>query len=438
MKIAVAGLWHLGTVYAACLASCGHDVVAFDDPARIAELRAGHLPVAEPGLAELFAQGVSQGRLRLVSSLADLAESELVWVCYDTPVDSEGRADSQFVIDRIADLIAAAKPSALILVSSQVPVGTVRRLRSTYSAICIEKAITFGYSPENLRLGSAISYFMNPDRIVVGLEFEDDRTRVLDALIPFTSNIVFMSVASAEMVKHALNGFFATSVAFINEIAMLCEKVGADCVEVERGLKSDMRIGSKAYLHPGGAFAGGTLLRDLMFLMNEGESRGLEPFLLRGVLQSNTYHASWTSRKVQSILGDLHGSKIAVLGLTYKPGTNTLRGSTSVDFCEWAAKSGAEVCAYDPAVTVLPETIDRGVQLCASAADALVGADVAIVNTPWPDFLELTVSDFMHSMKVPRIIDGSRFLESKLRSQGMGAIEYIGIGVPGKEEAKAK
>lgn len=428
MNIAVLGLWHLGTVYASVLASGGHSVVAIDDEATISDLRSGALPVNEPGLADLIRDEQKLGRLHFTSQVEAIKDSPLVWVCYDTPTSPGGEGDVEFVMDRVADTLPHAKRGSLILVSSQLPAGSVAELRSRHHALCAERNLSFGYSPENLRLGSAIEYFQNPDRIVVGLEDKNHRSTVKEALKPFASRVVWMSPSSAEMVKHAINTFFATSIAFTNEIATLCEAVGADAQDVEAGLKSDERIGARAYLHPGPAFAGGTLLRDLRYLLKQGTASHKDLPLLNGVVLSNEYHKSWDRRALKKIIGDPRGKRIAVLGLTYKPGTNTLRGSASLEFCEWAAEHGGIVRAYDPAIRELPSPV-ADLKVCDTAQDALSGADVAIVNTSWPEFRELTFEDFASTMSKVVVIDAGRFLETILtKESGLRQVAYIAIG----------
>jgi UDPglucose 6-dehydrogenase len=338
VKVCVVGLWHLGTVIAACLASGGHDVVGLDfDADTVRNLKAGEPPIFEPGLEDLIKRGLREGRLRFTSDVVDaLRDAEIVWIAYDTPVDDDDRADVEFVVGRVARLFPHLRAGMLVLISSQLPVGTTRRLEQA----CPNKSVTFAYSPENLRLGKAIGVFTQPDRVVVGTRGEADRARIAALLRPFiedparTDRIEWMSVESAEMTKHALNAFLATSVTFINEIAALCEQVGADAKEVERGLKSESRIGSKAYLGPGAAFAGGTLARDVEFLTQIGAVHYQPTHLLSAVRASNDEHRNWHRRKLQALLGDLHGKCIAVWGLTYKPGTDTLRRSSSVELCK--------------------------------------------------------------------------------------------------------
>jgi UDPglucose 6-dehydrogenase len=243
--IGVLGLWHLGSVTAACLAATGYDVVAVDpDPARVAALATGRPPVSEPGLPELLARYAA--RLRFTSEPLELAGVERAWVTFDTPVDDEDDADVDWVLARAQELLDPLPDGALVIVSSQLPVGSVSALRARCALGRGERGLRFACVPENLRLGYALESFRAPDRIVAGVRSEQDRRELAELLAPFSTDVQWMRVESAEMTKHALNGFLAASVAFINEVAAVCESVGADAGEVARGLKSERRIGPRA------------------------------------------------------------------------------------------------------------------------------------------------------------------------------------------------
>ena len=262
MKVAVAGMWHLGAVSAACLASGGHQVVGVDpDPNLIASLNRGVPAVAEPGLDTMISAELKSGRLTFSNEYDSVAGQDVILIAFDTPVDELDRADVPFVFDQIAKILEHAGSGTLVLISSQLPVGSTAQLEAQHAG----RGLTFSYSPENLRLGKAIEVFIKPDRIVVGVRSEPDRRRITELFQPFTSNIEWMSVESAELSKHALNAFLATSICFINEIASIAESVGADAREVERALKSDVRIGWKSYLSPGPAYSGERWLAILFF-----------------------------------------------------------------------------------------------------------------------------------------------------------------------------
>ncbi|MBI5304096.1 MAG: UDP-glucose/GDP-mannose dehydrogenase family protein [Chloroflexi bacterium] len=427
MNVATIGLWHLGTVTSACLASVGHRVVAFDHDAElIRALSVGRLPVAEPGLDELTRKNLDAGTLRFSADPRDLADAEVVWVTYDTPVDENDVADVEYVVQRVNAIFPHLRDDALVLISSQMPVGSTRRLAEMYARALPNGRASFAYSPENLRLGKALDVFLYPDRVVVGARTEADRARIAELFKPITDKLEWMSVESAEMTKHALNAFLATSVTFINEIASLCERVGADAREVERGLKSEARIGPKAYLRPGGAFAGGTLARDIAFLVEVGHAHNTPTNLLAAVRTSNDEHKHWARRALTHALGDLRGKTIAVLGLTYKPGTDTLRRSSAVELCHWLREQGAPVVVFDPAVKSLPDELSRVIELRDSIALALRDADAAVIATECPEFATLMADDLVRAMRQPIVLDASRFLEKNLGRDTR--IRYIAVG----------
>jgi UDPglucose 6-dehydrogenase len=428
MKVCVLGLWHLGTVTAACLASGGHEVVGLDfDSSVVQKLASGQPPLFEPGLEELVQQGLAMGRLRFSSEPAEaLSGSEILWVAYDTPVDEEDRADVEFVVDRVIRLFPHLKEGMLVLISSQLPVGTTGRVERAYHDLYPGKGVTFAYSPENLRLGRAIQAFIQPDRVVAGVRSSHDRGRVEELLKPFTVKMEWMSVESAEMTKHSLNAFLATSVAFINEVACLCERVGADAKEVERGLKSDLRIGPRAYLSPGSAFAGGTLARDLRFLTQIGSVYQSPVLLLSSVLDSNEGHKLWTRRALQSLLGELRGRKVTVWGLAYKAGTDTLRRSAAVELCEWLFREGAGIQAHDPAVRDLPSALADKITLFPTPLASLGGAAALVVASEWPEFRQVSGDSVFQIMGTPLVIDPNRFLASTLGADPR--VRYYTVG----------
>jgi len=424
LRVCVAGLWHLGVVTAACAAAAGHRVVAYDDDASVVEgLRNGVLPVDEPGLAELVQQVLAAETLVLTNSMEEALEgADLVWIAYDTPVDEEDRADVAFVLERARALVAAAGPDAVILISSQLPVGTTRLLE--------EPARTLAYSPENLRLGAAIAAFTEPERIVVGIRADGDRARIEELLGAFSDRIEWMGVESAELVKHGVNAFLALSVTFANELAGIAERVGADAAEVERGLKTERRIGARAYLRPGGAFAGGTLARDVEYLTQIGEREGVATQLLGAVRASNEEHKRWAARKIASLLGDeddrLDGKVIGVWGLVYKQGTDTLRRSSSVELCRDLAGAGAVVKVHDSAIRRVPDDLSGLFALCTSPLEAAKDASAVVVQTDWPSYREVEPERLVAAMRSALVVDPDGFLAKTLgKADG---IRYVRVG----------
>jgi UDPglucose 6-dehydrogenase len=419
MIVCVQGLWHLGSVTAACLAAAGHHVIGLDhDADTIAKLRAGKAPIAEPGLDELIAQHAA--RLEFTTDVSEARRADVVWITYDTPVDADDRADVDAVIARVAEMLPQLRDGVVVIVSSQLPVGSVARLEA------LRPGVRFACSPENLRLGKAIAVFTDPDRVVVGVRDEQAKATIAELLAPITTKLEWMSIESAEMTKHAINAFLALSVTFANELASICERVGADANQVERGLKTESRIGPKAYLAPGGAFAGGTLARDVAFLTALGTRHDLSLPLLAGVRPSNEAHKRWTQRRLEDRLGSLSGHTIAVWGLTYKPGTDTLRRSSSVELCYALAAAGAQVRAWDPAVHTLPDDL-VSIALAPTAAAALDGASALVIATEWPELAQIELAAPLRTMKRRLVVDANRFLAK--RFTGLD-VEYYAVGVP--------
>lgn len=438
MRICVFGLWHLGTVIASCLAEQGFDVVGLDpDPIRIKDLQKGILPIYEPGLEELVKKNLERKNLVFTSDdTTALNNTDIVWVAFDTPVDENDRADVEYVTNQIKKLFTYLKSGTIVLISSQLPVMSTAQLEKVFWRQYPDKKVIFAYSPENLRLGRAIESFTRPERIVVGLRNDKGKKELEELLNPFCNNIVWMSVESAEMTKHGLNAFLATSITFINELATLCEKVGADAHEVERGLRSDPRIGIKSYLTAGAAYAGGTLARDIIFLETVGKSLSISTPLLSAVNLSNKEHKMWSFNKLKAQFDDLHGKTIAVLGLTYKQGTNTLRRSSSIELCEKLVMHGAQVKCHDPSLKKLPPEYEDQFNFSSSIMDTLKGADALVIATEWPDYKILSADYILQNMHRPVVIDANRFLEKSL---GLNKrIYYFAVGRPVKTEGRTR
>ncbi len=435
MKICVQGLWHLGSVTAACLASVGHDVVGLDgDSNNISNLNQGKAPLFEPGLDEMIQNEINEGHLRFAQSSREaLADAELLWVTFDTPVDEDDQADVEFVLGKIKSVLPELNDGTVVLISSQIPVGSIKKLEHFVKDNYIKKQICFAYSPENLRLGKSIDVFLNPDRIVVGTRNDETKEKLKKLFSPITNKIEWMSVESAEMTKHAINAFLATSVTFANELAAICELYGADAKEVERGLKTESRIGPRAYLSPGGPFAGGTLARDIDFLDKAAQEKALAVPLLQSVRVSNNEHKKWTKRKLSEKFTPLNKLSIAIWGLTYKPETSTLRRSLAVALCDWLIEEGANVHVYDPAVQELPSHWNNQVDRFDSALEALKNTQVLVLGTEWAEFketakkmLEVVNNDYM-------VIDANRYLQNEIFPLG---INYIAVGMPATYEGE--
>jgi UDPglucose 6-dehydrogenase len=420
MNLTVLGLWHLGCVTAAC--SARHfTVVGLDfDAANIAKLKLGKAPLSEPGLDELISAGLAAKRLDFTTDPTKAcSNADILWLCYDTPVNDNDESDVDSVLVNLRRALPHLPKGALVLISAQLPVGTCRELEADFPQL------HFACSPENLRLGKAIDSFEKPERIIVGVRNDAKKPLLKKLFAPFTSQVIFMRTESAEMVKHALNSFLALSITFINEIARLCEHVGADAKEVSVGLKSEPRIGPKAYLGPGGPFAGGTLARDVVTLTKLGAAKGESLSVIPAIKQSNDLHRGWAFRRLQSRLGDLRGKTIAVLGLVYTLNTDTLRRSAAVELCKQLLAAGASVRAFDPAIKQLPTELSA-VSLPPDAGVALSGADAAVVCTEWPQFRALDWAAALPKMRLRVVVDANRFLEKELKDQPR--VEHLSVG----------
>ncbi len=428
MKICIYGTWHLGTVTAACLASKGYNVTGLDPNRQIIQdLSNGIPPLFEPGLQQLIQDGLANGKLRFSTDVSNtLEEVDLVWICFDTPVDDSDQADTGSVIQSVKNILPFLKSETTVLVSSQLPVGSVTGLSLDYQKLYPNRKVYFACSPENLRLGSALKAFNEPGRIVVGVDSEEAKARIEPVLKSICDTILWMSVPSAEMVKHALNGFLATSICFANEVATVCELTGADAKEVERGLKSDPRVGPRAYVAPGQAFGGGTLARDINYLVDVGIQNDVNLPLLSSVLPSNERHRDWHFRKLISGLNNLNGKRIGLLGLSYKPGTSSIRRSTAVTLAKTLASAGASVVAYDPYVTPACMDQEDSIEVATSLTECVSSIDALIVATVWPELdielLKILLQQTSHGMMV---LDANRAVEQLAQ---VTSINYLAVG----------
>ncbi len=423
MNITVLGLWHLGAVTAAC-SSQYFKVTGLDfDKKVVSNLQKGISPIDEPGLNDLIVKGLKKKSLKFSSDKKEAcSQADLLWICYDTPVDKNDKSSPEFVIDKIKLCIPYLKNGTIVLISSQLPVGTCKKLESQYPDL------NFSYSPENLRLGKALEVFQKAERIVIGTRTNERKNKLEQLFSPFCKNLIFMSPESAEMTKHALNGFLALSISYMNEIARLCEITGATAKEVEAGLKSDIRIGSRAYLSPGQAFSGGTLARDVVSLQNLAEEHKEKIFLIPSIKKSNDWHKNWTINKIKKLKAKSGASNITVLGLTYKPFTNTLRRSGAVELCEALIKLGFKVSAFDPAVQKKELTGQmRKVHFCGNVEHALKDSDAVVISTPWPLFKDLSWKRLLTRMRQRVILDPASFLKSSFEHL---PAQYLAVGTP--------
>jgi len=429
MKIGVIGAWHLGTVTAACLADLGYDVTAADrEDARIQELNAGTSPIFEPGLGELLARNLAAGRLRFTTDLGQaVTEAPYVIIAYDTPVDDQDRVDLAPLISAAAEIAPHLSPAATVIVSSQVPVGTCAALADIIQEANPSPAFGIACVPENLRLGQAIELFKAPDFLVLGADEGATHERLEALFAPIKTAKLRMGLRTAEMTKHAINAYLATSISFINEIANLCDIAGADAPQVSEALRLDRRIGPGLPLKPGLGFAGGTLARDMKALQRLAAENKCEAPLIKAVLAVNERQNRLVIERLKEYYGTLRGLHVGVLGLTYKPGTSTLRRSAALELIQELAAQGASVKAYDPKAD--PRELEGWRDLFTLSSDpygAAEGSQALILATGWPQFKELDFTRIRGLVENPLILDAQNLLDAD-RMSGLGFI-YRGIG----------
>ncbi len=427
--IGVVGLWHLGEVYSACLAEIGHTVIGFsDDMAVVENLRKNVPPLAEPKLAELLEKNQKEGQLSFTTDFSKVQECDVVWITFDVPVDDNDFADISVVISAIEKVVPFLKQSVTIAVSSQIPVGTSQSIIDMLKKMRPELSFGYFYSPENLRLGEGVKCFMEEQRFVVGASSEKALSTAKEIYSPLPAKIISMSPASAEMTKHALNAWLATSIGFANDLADVSERVGADVEDVIKALKAEPRIGEKAYLFAGLGFAGWSIARDLKALMTVGEREHIPLPIISGAYTKNKSRGAIVLQRLKSIFGEIRGRKITLFGVAYKAGTPALNHSLSLWIDTVLREEGAEVSLYDPLANAAEVASHTNSHFFADPYEAANGAEIIIV--PVADF-KLTNLDFKRlasGMKTPFIFDAQNILISKEAEIRAAGFTYSSIG----------
>jgi UDPglucose 6-dehydrogenase len=420
-KIGVFGAGYVGLVTGAGFAALGHDVTICEIVReRVDDLRAGRLPIHEPGLEDVFEQ--NRDRLRFTTVPEEAVEgAEAVFVCVGTPATYSGDADLSAVWTVLDDLEGIASRPVLVM-KSTVPVGTGEKVRTALDLRGLND-VAYVSNPEFLAEGSAIKDFMNPDRIVIG---SDDGAAgdVVEGLhAGLDAPVVRMDVPSAEMVKLAANAFLATRISFINEIANVCELVGADVEEVARGVGLDHRLGPH-FLRAGIGFGGSCFPKDVSFLKLLAGNSGYHFQLVNAVIEVNELQKRRVVSKLQKHLGNLAGKRIALLGLAFKPNTDDMREAPSIVLASRLAAEGAEVRGWDPVAR--PGELLKGVAICDTVLDAVRDADAAVIVTEWPQLRELPSEEMRDAMRTPLIVDGRNLLDPRAAEQAGFAYEGIG------------
>lgn len=431
MKLSIIGTGYVGLVQGACLADTGNEVICMDiDERRIASLQQGVIPIYEPGLEELVRHNVREGRLSFTTSLPTAVEqSELMFLCLPTPQKEDGSADLQHILS-VSEQIARLASAPKILVSkSTVPVGTTEKIKQivdTHSRHAIEVA----FNPEFLKEGSAVDDTLKPDRIIIGSRNMQVISVLTELYAPFVRTgapILVMDERSAEMVKYAANAFLATKISFMNEIANLCERVGADVDMVRKGIGVDPRIGP-LFLFPGVGFGGSCLPKDIKALRKTAEEHQYDFKILAAVDEVNERQRRLIVQKIKHHFGgNLRGKAVAVWGLSFKPRTDDIREAPSLSIIKSLLEEGAKVRAHDPvAMPAVQRLFSSGIDFFDNSYEALKGADALVIVTEWNEFRRPDFDRMKSLMKQPVIVDGRNIYDPKaMKERGF---VYYGVG----------
>jgi UDPglucose 6-dehydrogenase len=426
-NITVIGTSYVGLTTGACFADMGNQVVCIDvDEQKIARLQEGILPIHEPGLQEVVLRNARAGRLHFTTSYEEgMREAEFVFIAVGTPDDGSGGADLSQVRTAAKSIAEHLNRSVIIVNKSTVPIGTGDLVASIINE---HKGSSVSFSvvsnPEFLREGSALTDCMNPDRVVLGSTDRDAAESVARLYLPLKCPIIVTDLRTAEMIKYASNAFLATRISFINEIAAICERLGADIKEVALGMGYDQRIGS-AFLDAGLGFGGSCFPKDVKALMHMAADAGQHPQLLQAVMDINRDRRPWLMDKLHDRLGELAGKRIALLGLAFKPNTDDVREAASIDLINRLQAEGAQVAAYDPVAMESAAAVTRDVAFCSDAYAAAAGTDAITLVTEWNEFKNLDLDRLKSSMRRPILIDGRNLYDPKqVRNAGF---EYIGV-----------
>ncbi len=430
MRIAMIGTGYVGLVSGACLSEFGHHVVCVDKMAdKIAALRAGKIPIFEPGLDEVVAANVRAGRLTFETDIAAAARgADAIFIAVGTPSRrGEGDADLQYVYAAAGEIAAALDGYTVIVTKSTVPVGTSREVERIIRAARPDAQIDMASNPEFLREGSAIEDFRRPDRVVVGCDTDRAREVMREIYRPLylhETPIVFTSRESSELIKYAANAFLATKITFINEMASLCEKVGADVQDVARGIGLDGRIGGK-FLHAGPGFGGSCFPKDTLALRKTAQDAGAPTRLVEAVVAVNDARKIAMAEKIDQAFGGVKGKTVAILGLTFKPNTDDMRDAPSLVIVPDLQARGATIRAFDPEGSREARGLLK-MDLCKDAYDALDGADGVVILTEWNEFRALDMTRMKSLLKQPLMVDLRNIY--KPAQMAAAGFTYVSVG----------
>ena len=433
MKIAMIGTGYVGLVSGVCFSDFGHDVVCVDnDPAKIGMLECGEVPIYEPGLDQLMARNVDAGRLSFTTDLVSaVAGADAIFIAVGTPTRrGDGHADLTFVMAAAEEVARALTGHAVVVTKSTVPVGTNRKVREVIASTSPQTEFDVASNPEFLREGAAIDDFMRPDRVVVGVETEraaDVMAEIYRPLFLRDFPIITTDLESAEMTKYAANAFLATKITFINEIAVLCERVGADVKEVSNGIGLDGRIGNK-FLHAGPGYGGSCFPKDTSALARMGQEHAAPQSIVEAVIRVNDAVKLRMIEKLRDLCdGSLNGRTVAVFGVTFKPNTDDMRDAPSLTIVPALVGGGAKVRIVDPQGRREGEALLPGVSWLDDPYEAAEGADAVVLLTEWNEFRALDLERLAGAMASPRMADlRNIYSESLAREAGFQA--YISVG----------
>jgi len=433
MKIAMIGTGYVGLVSGVCFSDFGHDAVCVDkDAAKIARLQAGEVPIFEPGLEDLLARNVASGRLAFsVDLAAAVAGADAVFIAVGTPTRrGDGHADLSYVMAAADEIGRALTGYAVVVTKSTVPVGTNRRVAEVVAAAHPGAEFDVASNPEFLREGAAIDDFMRPDRVVVGVESERAQKVMADIYRPLFLRefpVVFTGLESAEMIKYAANAFLATKITFINEIASLCERVGADIKAVAKGMGLDGRIGNK-FLHAGPGYGGSCFPKDTKALARMGQEHAVPMQITETVIKVNDEIKRRMIDKIVDLCdGAVSGKIIAVLGVTFKPNTDDMREAPSLTIVPALVGAGARVRLVDPEGRREGEALLPGAKWVENPYQAVQGADLVVILTEWNEFRALDLAKLGRKMAVPRMAD-LRNIYAEAEVLAAGFETYVGVG----------
>jgi UDPglucose 6-dehydrogenase len=434
-KICVIGTGYVGLVTGTCFADIGHQVTCLDiDQNRIDQLHQGIMPIYEPGLEQVVAQNVTAGRLNFSTDYSEaLQGADFAFIAVGTPSDDDGDADMRYVKQAVMSIARHLDHPIIIVNKSTVPVGTGDWVSEIIQEM--NGVNTFPFSvvsnPEFLREGSAVSDFMNPDRVVLGSTDRSAAEKVAALYEALRSPIMITDLRTAEMIKYASNAFLATRISFINEIANICESLGADVKEVARGMGMDQRIGP-AFLDAGLGWGGSCFPKDVKALAHMADTHGAHPQLLQAVMNINQNQRLRAVEKLEKALGGVDGKTIGVLGLSFKPNTDDTRYSPALDIIRMLIAAGATVKGFDPQAMAASQAEIPDLQLCTNPYDVAIGADALLLATEWNEFKSLDFAKIKANMRGDVIVDGRNIWYRKNLHQ-MG-FSYFGMGVPSLSE----